>query len=91
MRRSTFYVCSRAASTATQSTKAVGDISSVFPSLSGKKPDPLPERFSQLKRYIAAGNEQALRASWVRLLNSLRSEVAEVRRKGSEVGTLKLT
>ncbi|KAK5289664.1 hypothetical protein LTR99_001630 [Exophiala xenobiotica] len=72
----------RAASTLT---KEAGDISSVFPSLSGKKPDPLPPRFSDLKRSLIKGNEEALTESWHRLLASLKTEIEEIRSEGSNV------
>ncbi|KIW27071.1 uncharacterized protein PV07_06849 [Cladophialophora immunda] len=72
----------RAASTLT---KEAGDISSVFPSLSGKKPDPLPPRFSALKKTLIRGNEDAITASWQRLLKSLEREIAEIRSEGIDV------
>ncbi|KIW75786.1 hypothetical protein Z517_10529 [Fonsecaea pedrosoi CBS 271.37] len=72
----------RAASTLT---KEAGDISSVFPSLSGKKPDPLPPRFSALKKKLIKGNEDAITASWQRLSESLEREIAEIRSQGSNV------
>lgn len=72
----------RAASTLT---KEAGDISSVFPSLSGKAPSPLPPRYSDLKKDLLRGKEEAVTASWRRLLSSLRGEVAEVREKGNKV------
>ncbi len=49
MKTSLLSAWRRAASTLT---KEAGDISSVFPSLSGKKPDPLPPRFSDLKKSL---------------------------------------
>lgn len=73
----------RAASTLT---KEAGDISSVFPSLSGKKPDPLPPRFAELKKSLIRGNEEALTDSWHRLLSSLKREIEEIRSEGSDVG-----
>ena len=78
----------RAASTLT---KEAGDISSVFPSLSGKTPDPLPPRFSDLKKSRIAGNEDAVKASWHRLLSSLRQEIDEIKAKGNSVRTFPLT
>ncbi|EXJ72074.1 uncharacterized protein A1O5_04577 [Cladophialophora psammophila CBS 110553] len=72
----------RAASTLT---KEAGDISSIFPSLSGKKPDPLPPRFSALKKSLIKGNEDAVTASWQRLLKSLEREIGEIRSEGSNV------
>jgi hypothetical protein len=76
----------RNASTATTtSTKAAGDISSVFPSLSGKAPDPLPPRFQALKAQLSAGREKELTDSWFRLLDSLREEVEKIKALGSKV------
>lgn len=75
----------RAASTATQSTKVVGDISSVFVSLSGQRQDPLPPRFGDLKQNLIKGRQDDLHHSWYRLLNTLRSEIEEIKAKGSKV------
>lgn len=76
----------RNASTAsTTSTKAAGDISSVFPSLSGKAPEPLPPRFRDLKAQLSAGREKGLTDSWVRLLESLGKEVEKIKALGSKV------
>ncbi len=72
----------RAASTLT---KDAGDISSVFPSLSGKKPDPLPPRFADLKKSLIKGDEDVVTASWQRLLGSLKEEIEQIRTKGSDV------
>ncbi len=77
----------RAASTLT---KDAGDISSVFPSLSGKAPDPLPARFSDLKKKLIGGHEDAVKASWLRLLASLREEVDEIKRSNNAVGHLSI-
>lgn len=69
----------------TQSTKAAGDISSVFPSLSGKAAEPLPPRFQALKSQLSAGREKDLTDSWWRLLDSLRDEVKKIKALGSDV------
>lgn len=82
MKTSLLSAWRRAASTLT---KEAGDISSVFPSLSGKKPDPLPPRFSDLKKSLIKGNEEALTESWQRLLASLKTEIEEIRSEGSNV------
>ncbi|KAL2400930.1 hypothetical protein ABEF95_001834 [Exophiala dermatitidis] len=71
--------------TASTLTKEAGDISSVFPSLSGKKPDPLPPRFAELKKSLIRGNEEALTDSWHRLLSSLKREIEEIRSEGSDI------
>lgn len=66
-------------------TKEAGDISAVFPSLSGKAPEPLPARFSDLKKRLIAGNEAAVEASWQRLLGSLKTEIGEIRSRQTAV------
>lgn len=76
----------RHVSTATgTSTKAAGDISSVFPSLSGKAPEPLPQRFQALKIQLSKGKEAQLKESWERLLFSLQGEVKKIKALGSDV------
>jgi glucuronate isomerase len=76
----------RAASTSAQTTKAAGDISSVFPSLRPDyKPEPLPARFQELKRKIFEKNKDALTRSWERLLPSLDEEVQKIKAHGSDV------
>ena len=82
MKSSVTSALRRAASTLT---KEAGDISSVFPSLSGKKAEPLPGRFSELKEKLIKGNEDAVVASWQRLMRSLRREIEEIRSDGSNV------
>ncbi|KAI9053635.1 hypothetical protein LZ554_002589 [Drepanopeziza brunnea f. sp. 'monogermtubi'] len=62
--------------------KAAGDISSVFPSLSGVVPPPLPERFAEIKRKLIEGNEERVTESWGRLLGQLEIETEIVRRNG---------
>ena len=57
-----------------QATRKEGDISSVFVSLSGVTPDPLPQRFADIKRQLIQGNESAVTASWKRLLEQLAIE-----------------
>jgi len=80
----------RAASTSTaQTTKAAGDISSVFPSLQpGYQPEPLPSRFRELKQRLFEKNEKALRESWKRLLPSLEEEAEKIKSKGSDVSRI---
>lgn len=70
----------------TQTHKASGDISSVFPSLQpGYKPKPLAPRFAELKKGIFEQNGAALTRSYDRLLQSLEHEVQQLKAKGSEV------
>lgn len=71
-----------------QTTKAAGDISSVFPSLSGKKAEPLPQRFADLKQKTVGGKEDVLQKSWMRLLKSLENEIKEINDRGSNVMAL---
>lgn len=72
---------------ATAPTKSAGDISAVFPSLSGKIAEPLPPRFKDLKKTLIAGNARDITASWTRLLDSLRQEIEKIKAHGSSVGT----
>jgi len=62
-----------------------GDISSVFVSLSGVKPEPLPERFANIKRQLIRGHEDQVSASWGRLLGQLAVENEIVRQKGPNI------
>jgi len=71
--------------TTTTRSKVGGDISSVFPSLSGISPPPLPDRYAELKRLFTAGRERVLAESWERLLLDLEKEAAVVKRFGSDV------
>ncbi|KAF2435447.1 DUF1479-domain-containing protein [Tothia fuscella] len=65
--------------------KRAGDISDAFTSLSGGKPTPLEPRFAHLKRRLIARKEDALFASWTRLLKHLREEVTVVAALGSSI------
>ena len=68
-----------------RASKPVGDISSVFPSLSGAVSAPLPPRFADLKRQLIHGHEDQLRDSWQRLLAKLREETEVIKALGSRV------
>lgn len=73
-------------SASAQTTKAAGDISSVFPSLRPDyQPEPLPPRFRDLKLQFWEKNEKALKDSWHRLLPSMHEEVEKIKSKGSDV------
>lgn len=72
-------------SSPTHSSKPTGDISSVFPSLSGAAVEPLPPRFADLKRRLIQGHEDQLKRSWHRLLADLREETELIRALGSRV------
>lgn len=65
--------------------KPAGDISSVFPSLSGVAPAPLHPRFASLKRQYLNGRENELQSGWERLIGELKREVEEVKELGSKV------
>jgi hypothetical protein len=65
--------------------KKEGDISSVFVSLSGVAPQPLPKRFAEVKKELATGHEQKLTASWGRLLKEIEEEVKIISRRGPAV------
>ncbi|KAK5662194.1 hypothetical protein OQA88_8099 [Cercophora sp. LCS_1] len=67
------------------SMKPEGDISGSFASLSGKEAEPLPDRFRQLKLDLVRGHEDAVFASWKRLLATLRRENDLVARKGPAI------
>lgn len=68
--------------------KPAGDISSVFPSLSGVAPAPLHPRFASLKRQYLNGRENDLQSGWERLVGELRREVEEVKELGGKVRLL---
>ena len=74
-----------AQSSSSPSAKASGDISSVFPSLSGAASAPLPPRFADVKSQLISGNENSLRASWEDLLSSLREEKEVIRDLGPAI------
>jgi hypothetical protein len=71
--------------THTDTSRKEGDISSVFVSLSGVKPEPLPERFANIKRQLIQGNEERLSASWQRLLEQLAVENETVKQRGPNI------
>ena len=72
-------------STSAHPSKAAGDISSVFPSLSGIDSPPLHPRFVDLKRRLILGHEDRVRDSWHRLLADLRKEIDVIKASGSKV------
>jgi hypothetical protein len=74
----------RTATTAVASKKE-GDISSVFASLSGNAPAPLPPRFANVKQKLIQGREEAITASWKRLLKALEREVRKIEELGSSI------
>ncbi|KAJ9648275.1 hypothetical protein H2199_001128 [Coniosporium tulheliwenetii] len=74
----------RTAATASQQKRA-GDISDAFVSLSGQDFKPLPPRYADLKASLIRGNEDAVRASWERLLKELRHDISEIIETGSAI------
>lgn len=78
---------SRGATTTSQSTrsKPAGDISSVFPSLSGVARQSLPPRFADLKRRLIRGHEEQVTHGWHRLLADLREETGIIKAVGSSI------
>lgn len=62
--------------------KREGDISDSFASLSGTAYKPLPQKFLDLKKRLIQGNEDAVVASWGRLLEQLKIENEIVAREG---------
>ncbi|KAL8710130.1 MAG: hypothetical protein Q9220_005213 [cf. Caloplaca sp. 1 TL-2023] len=62
-----------------------GDISSVFPSLSGHSPPPLPPRFASLKTRLINSHEPQIQESWCRLLTALQRKRDEVKSLGSKI------
>ncbi|KAI9703484.1 MAG: hypothetical protein M1820_005788 [Bogoriella megaspora] len=73
----------RRAATTTQ--KKEGDISDSFASLSGLEFKPLEPRFADLKAQLIYGKHDQVRASWERLLASLREEVSIIADLGPRV------
>lgn len=67
------------------STKPSGDISSIFPSLSGVQSAPLPPRFADVKSRLINGHEDAIRESWARLLSDLQKETEIIRAASSAI------
>ncbi|KAL8994934.1 MAG: hypothetical protein Q9169_005235 [Polycauliona sp. 2 TL-2023] len=65
--------------------KTAGDISSVFPSLSGSAPEPLPPRFAEIKKRLIHDHEAQVQESWSRLLHVLQGKREEIKIKGSTI------
>jgi hypothetical protein len=58
--------------------KKEGDISSVFTTFSGRKAEPLPPRFKDLKHRLVAGFEEDIQKSWDDLVEELKGRTEEV-------------
>lgn len=73
------------AAAAPEPTKREGDISDAFASLSGVKDQTLPDEFRLLKLHLTRGREEAIKASWNRLLDELKMENDVVAQTGPAV------
>jgi hypothetical protein len=65
--------------------KKEGDISSVFVSLSGATPTPLPDRFAKIKSDLIKGHEEQVLSSWKRLLSELEVENKIIAQNGPDI------
>ena len=65
--------------------KRAGDISDAFVSLSGQKYEPLSPQYADLKSQLIRGREDAIRASWERLLENLKKEIPLIAAHGSKI------
>ncbi|KAH6884384.1 hypothetical protein B0T10DRAFT_409939 [Thelonectria olida] len=65
--------------------KKEGDISSVFTSFSGRKAEPLPDRFRDLKSKLTLGFEEQIQKSWDDLVEVLKIRTEEVATKRESI------
>ncbi|KAK9236446.1 hypothetical protein V1525DRAFT_389440 [Lipomyces kononenkoae] len=65
--------------------RAPGDISSLFPSLSGIEVPPLPTRFEEVQGRFVFGRQRRIMADWARLLDNLETEIEEISVRGSDI------
>lgn len=75
----------RNASTTAQAQKREGTIADAFASLSGQQFGPLEPRFAAVKSALISGREDAVHASWKRLLSRLQDEVRIISHKKSSI------
>jgi hypothetical protein len=73
------------ASPARRIDKREGDISSTFTTFSGRKAEPLPKRFLDLKRNLTVGFEEQIQKSWDDLVEVLKHRTEEVALKRESV------
>jgi 3-deoxy-D-manno-octulosonate 8-phosphate phosphatase KdsC-like HAD superfamily phosphatase len=66
--------------------KEEGDISSTFTTFSGRKAEPLPSRFKDLKHRLVAGFEEDIQKSWDDLVKDLKVRTEEVATQREKVG-----
>lgn len=74
----------RTAATMSQGKKE-GTIADAFASLSGQKFEALEPRFATVKADLIKGKEEAVKASWDRLLLRLKEEIVTIQQLGSSV------
>lgn len=70
------------------SRKAFARVATMEPpvqSFYGAEPIPLPTRFANIKRRLIQGREEAIEASWRRLLAALRDEIAHIQSRGNDL------
>lgn len=65
--------------------KPEGTIADSFASLSGQQFEALEPRFAAVKDNLIRGNEHAVKASWDRLLLTLKDEVLAIKQLGSSI------
>ena len=83
--RRTMATTSTATEEKLSTSKAEGDISSVFSSLTGAKLPPLPPRFAEVKKRLISGNEEAVQTAWDGLLPRLKREIECIHSMGPRV------
>ncbi|TDZ15216.1 Uncharacterized protein Cob_v011730 [Colletotrichum orbiculare MAFF 240422] len=74
-----------AAAAAAASRRIFSNMEPPVVSFYGAEPIPLPSRFAGIKQRLIAGHEAAVEASWRRLLAALRTEIADIQDRGSEL------
>ncbi|WVW84370.1 hypothetical protein I302_106404 [Kwoniella bestiolae CBS 10118] len=65
--------------------KREGNISHAFTSFSGKKSNPLPDRYRILKQNLTKGREEAIQKSWDDLIEHLKERTDEVASKREKI------
>ena len=73
------------ASPSTRKNKQEGDIFSVFSTSPGRKSNPLPEGFRELKSNLTTGFEEQIQKSWDDLVETLKVRTEEVSSKRESV------
>lgn len=63
----------------------IGSMEPPVQSFYGSEPIPLPSRFATIKRRLIQDREEAIAASWRRLLIALRDEIAHIQSRGTDL------